>query len=832
MKKQLSILLCLILALGFWPAGFSVSADMVLSDRYILETENMDLADIDYYAGANQDYFDYGNGVSGSYIRVENTVGTVGNFIEFHMQIQQAGRYDLSYVYRLHPTSGVNQLYINGSPAGEPRDFNDRAYGSENDMVTFQVKDIPLDEGENILRLETTALSATGGDRITVDYILLASTDRQVVGYEEEVVFVSDMDYFDLKQYAQPDHIGMNFQSGGTLVFDQCTCKKQPIMLDGVEYTKGFGLEPNDQTAAVLEIPIPEGAERFRTAVGINDHKEGSSYDQQNVITFYIDGQQVYETERLTFGHCESVELLIPYGAQTLAIRNDCGTSSVNDHICFGDARFEIGAGSDVSLTDYSIPGGRTLADGHQIYVLMPAGTDLSSLVPSFSINQAATCDRSAGAAHDFTQPVAYTVTSQNGQTAVYTVTVYVERELTDDEREAVEQVQALIGLLSDHPSMSDRQAAADARAAFDRLDGLEKLSVSNYQDLLNAEAVIQDLLDRPIRISCVGDSITWGGVAEKSYPVNLQELLGDDYRVYNGGVGGTTVCKNGNYPYWSTTSYERSKAFQPDYVLLMLGTNDAQVANWENCKNNIEADFRALIQEYASLESDPVIVLASPAWYYLDPESARYTAINVTISDLVERLAQEYGFTFVDINAVTANHPEWFERDGIHPDDRGYAAIAQAFAQVFEGESDAALHAASLDDAPLYDFSKDRSGTVTIDRAADAQRVVLQADGNVESVSSVRGPITSLAITVTSSNGRYKKDYSLTLIGKDGRGDLDLDGEVTIADVMEACKIMARESTGTPPAIEELVLGNLDGDDGITIADVMEICKILARKP
>ena len=61
--------------------------------------------------------------------------------------------------------------------------------------------------------------------------------------------------------------------------------------------------------------------------------------------------------------------------------------------------------------------------------------------------------------------------------------------------------------------------------------------------------------------------------------------------------------------------------------------------------------------------------------------------------------------------------------------------------------------------------------------------------------------------------------------------GDLDGDGEATIADVMEACKVMARESAGTDPTDHEIACGDLDGDGEITIADVMEICKILARQ-
>lgn len=889
MKKLLSLVLSALMLGSILPVSLPASADRVLSERYIFETENMAAEDIAYYDGATQDYFDYGNGVSGSYIRVENTAGVVGNYVELTLDIPVEGTYDLSYVYRIHPTSGTNQLYLNGQAVGEPRNFNDRTYGNENDMVTFLAENVTLREGENIFRLETTALSETGGDRITVDYILAASTERETIGYDKPVVFVSDMDYFDLRQHAEPDHIDMNFQSGGTLTFDLCTCKNQPILLDGVEYTKGFGLEPNDRTTAVLDIPIPDGAESFQTVVGINDHKKGSSYDQKNTVSLYIDGVLVYETEPLTFTHCETISLPIPYGAETLTIKEDCGGTSVNDHICFGDARFELGSANDTSLYDYEIQGGRTLEDGRDIYLLMPAGTDLTALEPAFRLADGASCDKASGQAVDFTEPVSYTVTAADGQTAVYTVTVYADGELTEDEAAAVSQAEAAIGAISTKVSMSDRQAVEDARAAFDALSGREKLAVSNYETLLAAEDAIETLLANPIRISCVGDSITWGGVAEKSYPVNLQEILGEDYWVYNGGVGGTTVSKNGNYPYWSTTSYQRSKEFNPDYVLIMLGTNDAQVANWDNCKDKIEGYFRELIAEYTALECDPTIVLASPAWYYLDPSSARYTAINVTISDMVERLAAEYGFTFVDISAVTENHPEWFQRDGIHPDDNGYRAIAEAFAEVFAGQSDAVLQTARLDGEVLADFSKTDSCQVPVDGPVDVEAVTFEASGRVEVSSRVQEAETILDITVTSPNGRYQNSYTLTLVDKNGQpddtaqileeakaaaqgilGSFSATNATTAEDILAAVKVAVdnqaidiawaepfrkEEAAGQAgsitgvirltyegetaqialslviPALEEVVKGDMNGDGNVDITDVMAACKVLARK-
>ena len=42
-------------------------------------------------------------------------------------------------------------------------------------------------------------------------------------------------------------------------------------------------------------------------------------------------------------------------------------------------------------------------------------------------------------------------------------------------------------------------------------------------------------------------------------------------------------------------------------------------------------------------------------------------------------RPAVERGCRLIDIHALTADHPEWFSKDGIHPDNDGADAIARA---------------------------------------------------------------------------------------------------------------------------------------------------------
>ena len=58
------------------------------------------------------------------------------------------------------------------------------------------------------------------------------------------------------------------------------------------------------------------------------------------------------------------------------------------------------------------------------VNVIMPYGTDLSNLTPTITISAGATINPQSGVAQNFTNPVQYTVTAQNGTTKIWTVTV------------------------------------------------------------------------------------------------------------------------------------------------------------------------------------------------------------------------------------------------------------------------------------------------------------------------------------------------------------------------------------------------------------------------
>ncbi|MBO4584815.1 MAG: Ig-like domain-containing protein [Clostridia bacterium] len=72
-----------------------------------------------------------------------------------------------------------------------------------------------------------------------------------------------------------------------------------------------------------------------------------------------------------------------------------------------------------------------------------------------------------------------------------------------------------------------------------------------------------------------------------------------------------------------------------------------------------------------------------------------------------------------------------------------------------------------------------------------------------------------TLPITVVAPAQQYKK------------GDMDKDGEITVADALRALRIAAKL---VEPTEEDLLIGNVDGDNEITVADALKILRVAAK--
>lgn len=195
----------------------------------------------------------------------------------------------------------------------------------------------------------------------------------------------------------------------------------------------------------------------------------------------------------------------------------------------------------------------------------------------------------------------------------------------------------------------------------------------------------------KEVKIACVGDSLTYGmGVEDREencYPMVLQNLLGtDSYTIGNFGVNGATLQKEGNQPYWEEKRYEQSVSFEPDIVVLMLGTNDTKEENWKGSEA-FRKDYEALIEEYEKLDTKPTVILLTPPVLYQSGEMI--TDVRASSDSIVSEEAQvileignEKELSVINLYELTGNHPEWYNTDGVHLNAEGAAAIADEVAR------------------------------------------------------------------------------------------------------------------------------------------------------
>lgn len=140
-------------------------------------------------------------------------------------------------------------------------------------------------------------------------------------------------------------------------------------------------------------------------------------------------------------------------------------------------------------------------------------------------------------------------------------------------------------------------------------------------------------------KVACVGDSITAGYLSScgLDYPAQLQSLLGEKFAVANYGVGGTTLLRRADHPYWNTSNFEKATSSNADVVVIMLGTNDAKKNNWEHLAPSYPADYQAMLDVFASMASRPRILIMTPPPLYKD---GRYGMLRAPARRIAQKAA------------------------------------------------------------------------------------------------------------------------------------------------------------------------------------------------
>ncbi len=184
-------------------------------------------------------------------------------------------------------------------------------------------------------------------------------------------------------------------------------------------------------------------------------------------------------------------------------------------------------------------------------------------------------------------------------------------------------------------------------------------------------------------RIACVGDSITWGFTIvnrrKYSYPALLQQRLGADYEVRNFGQNDAAARFDADTPYVKKRVFQESLDWNPDIVLLMLGSNDTKKRNWD--PEIFRRDYKRIVESYLKLPSQPRVILIAPIQIFQPmhiPLLGLYTeTMENGVRPAIREIAAEMGLELVDlVNLFTDSK---YMMDGVHPQREGARMLEEA---------------------------------------------------------------------------------------------------------------------------------------------------------
>lgn len=170
-------------------------------------------------------------------------------------------------------------------------------------------------------------------------------------------------------------------------------------------------------------------------------------------------------------------------------------------------------------------------------------------------------------------------------------------------------------------------------------------------------------------RVVCVGNSVTAGytlaDASTQAWPARLGALLGTKYVVYNCGVSGTTMLKRGGSPYWNTSRFNDAKNYNPDILIISLGTNDANPANWQY-KNDFYNDYSAMIDAFRQNGRNPVVYVCYPVACYGD--NAQISNLQNELIPIIAQVSTTKGVSIINFNTPTQNQRNTLYNDNLHP--------------------------------------------------------------------------------------------------------------------------------------------------------------------
>ena len=226
----------------------------------------------------------------------------------------------------------------------------------------------------------------------------------------------------------------------------------------------------------------------------------------------------------------------------------------------------------------------------------------------------------------------------------------------------------------------------------FRQFTSLAILSITSLLTVCLAGTANAETPITKIKVACVGDSITFGsGIADRdkfSYPAQLQKLLGDNFEVKNFGLSGRTMISKSPSAWTKTQQYKDALAYQPDVVLIKLGTNDSKRSEYKQ-RQNFDHDYsgsaRLLIRKFRNLPSKPTVWLMNPVPSFIrHGHSINGAFIEDEILPQIKKVARLTRTPIIDLHSPFLNSPKLFP-DKIHPNAAGALEMAKIIAPILQ---------------------------------------------------------------------------------------------------------------------------------------------------
>jgi acyl-CoA thioesterase I len=207
--------------------------------------------------------------------------------------------------------------------------------------------------------------------------------------------------------------------------------------------------------------------------------------------------------------------------------------------------------------------------------------------------------------------------------------------------------------------------------------------------------------LNQEVKVACVGDSLT----ESSGYTYYLWMMQGlNNCSVKNFGVGSTTISLNTETPYMKTEAFQKALDFQPNIVIIMLGTNDAQ-PNLKQNNSTLTEDYVKLISSFKNLSCKPEVWIVLPPPIYGNQTNAidaQY--FDQAVLPSIRQAANQTGLPIIDVYSALLNHSYCFKEDGIHVNSSGAAIIANTINRALKGETGKQSYSISIfDSTPFF---------------------------------------------------------------------------------------------------------------------------------